>query len=542
MLEYEKKLKGAFFTSSDVSQYLTERLIENNSQKILEPSFGDGSFINALIDHYYKMGWGVRIKNNLYAVEIRESAISQYKNNPFLDSEKILSGDFLGIKPFPVDVVIGNPPYVGLNKIPVHERERAQRLLSSHGFRMQSNGSLWFPFIMHACAFLNNNGAMAFVLPFEVTYVRYSKQLWKYLSQHFSELTVIRVFEDIFPDVDVETVLFIARGFGGSTNSVNYEIYGSRLHLFYGMTSKNVKVAIESILNGDRPFVSSLLDTNHLKVIEKLRTTGFIKPIKSFCKFNIGYVSADQVYFHPTDKVIQSFGISDSELIPSIPNAKTLKRDIGLEIKPNQIRTRLFFPRTAKPSHLYIKYGEDLQVHKKFKCRQRKPWYITPITEIPDVILTVFGDKPRMYINSGQYLASNSLLCGFIKPNTFSAHKVALSWYNSLTLLSIELKVHSLGGGVLVFIPGETDAVEVLDPASLTNIDPCFSVKIDHLLKNSSLEDAYIIGDEYILRNVGISQSEILLIQEAVQILQKWRNSKLRKNILSAIPQTQYSE
>ena len=531
MLEYEKKLKGAFFTSGDVSHYLTDRVIENKNQKILEPSFGDGSFINAIIDHYIELGWKENLKNNLHAVEIRESAISQFTINPLLDSEKFISGDFISVEPFPVDIVIGNPPYIGLNKIPALEQERAQSLLSLHNFNMQSSGSLWFPFIMHSCAFLKNGGTLAFVLPFEVTYVRYSKQLWKYLSQHFSELTIIRVFEDIFPDVDVETVLLVAKGFGGSTNFVNYEIYDSRIHLFNGMMSKNVNISVESILNGERPFVSNLLDSSHLKVINKLRSKGYTKPISDFCKFKIGYVSADQTYFHPTDKDIKSFNISDKDLIPSIANAKVLKKEIGLEIKSKQVETRFFYPKTANASHPYIKHGEKLEVHKRFKCRQRKPWYITPSIETPEIILTVFGDKPRMYVNSGNYLASNSLLCGFLKQKTVSPKQVALSWYNSLTLLSIELKVHSLGGGVLVFIPGETDGVEVLDPAKLTSVDSSFFAEINCLLKNSSLDDAYLLGDIYSLRTIGLSLNEILLIQEAVQILRRWRNSRLRKKI-----------
>jgi hypothetical protein len=112
-----------------------------------------------------------------------------------------------------------------------------------------------------------------------------------------------------------------------------------------------------------------------------------------------------------------------------------------------------------------------------------------------------------------------------------SQKQVALSWYNSLTLLSIEMKVHSLGGGVLVFIPGETDKVEVLDPAKLNNVDDSFFAEIDCLLKSSSLDDAYLLGDIYSLRTIGLSQNEILLIQEAVQILRKWRNSRLRKNL-----------
>lgn len=531
MLEYEKKLKGAFFTSGDVSHYLSDRVIERKTQTILEPSFGDGSFIDAIIDRYIELGWKEHLKKNLYAVEIRESAISQYANNPFLDSEKFISSDFIAVEPFPVDIVIGNPPYVGLNKIPASEQERAQRLLSLHGFNMQSSGSLWFPFIMHSCAFLKNGGSLAFVLPFEVTYVRYSKQLWKYLSRHFSELTIIRVFEDIFPDVDVETILLVAKGYGGSTNFVNYEIYDTRIHLFNGMMSKNVSISIESILDGERPFVSNLLDTSHLRVINKLRSNGYIKPISDFCKFKIGYVSADQTYFHPTAKDIKSFGISDKDLIPSVANAKILKKDTGLEVKSKQIETRLFYPKLSRSDHPYIKHGEKLEVHKRFKCRQRKPWYITPGIETPDIILTVFGDKPRLYINSGSYLASNSLLCGFLKPKTASQKQVALSWYNSLTLLSIEMKVHSLGGGVLVFIPGETDRVEVLDPVKLNNVDESFFTEIDYLLKNSPLDDAYLLGDIYSLRTIGLSQNEISLIQEAVQILRKWRNSRLRKNL-----------
>jgi hypothetical protein len=52
MLEYDKKQQGAFFTSGDIAHYLTRRVIENENQEILEPSFGDGSFVDAIIDLY----------------------------------------------------------------------------------------------------------------------------------------------------------------------------------------------------------------------------------------------------------------------------------------------------------------------------------------------------------------------------------------------------------------------------------------------------------------------------------------------------------
>lgn len=534
MLDLEKKLKGAFFTSGDISNYLVNRVVLDANQKILEPSFGDGSFVSAIVQKYNEF-WSInKLKENFYGVEIRQDSLSKFIDTSLFDSKKIVFGDFLSVEPFPVDVVIGNPPYVGLNKLPSNEQKRAQKLISLHGFNMQSNGSLWFPFVLHACAFLKQGGCVAFVLPFEVTYVRYAKQLWKFLSKHFSEISIVRVYEDVFPDVDVETVFLIAKGYGGSTNFVNYELYSSKVKLLNGMIDKESSISIESILAGDRPFVLNLLSDSHLNVLKKLRANGLLKSITDFCKFKIGYVSADQEYFHPSSNQIEEFGLSGEDLLPAIANAKILKNEnIGLSINPKQVKTKLFYPQKiiTPASKKYIKHGENIGVNQRFKCRQRHPWFITPSIETPHIILTVFGDKPRMYINKGKYIASNSLLCGFIQNKSVDLDTFVASWYNSLTLLSIELKIHSLGGGVLVFIPGEADALEIIDPNALVSINKNFYKELDEALKNGELEKAYSLGDKYILESIGLSKEEICLMTDAVKMLRKWRNSRLRKNL-----------
>lgn len=534
MLESEKKTNGSFYTSDDVADYLTNRVIRGVDKKILEPSFGDGSFINAIIKYFTKHNAKNKIKENFYGVEIQENAIDKYKNNPLFDEKKILISDFIAVEPFPVDVVIGNPPYISLNKLPTDERQRAQHLIYLYGFKMQSSGSLWFPFILHSCAFLKKGGTIAFVLPFEVTYVRYAKQLWKFLGEHFEELTIIRVFEDMFPDVDVETVLLVAKGYGESTNFANYEIYSDKASLFNKKALKLNSVAIESTLNGDRPFVANLLNQEHLNIIYKLRSKGIIKPINRTCKFKIGYVCADSKYFHPTDEVVRDFEISEDELLPAIANARLLKRNVGLSIEKGQVITKLFYPNNENLSAetmKYIDYGEIIEVNRRYKCRQRTPWYITPGIEVPDIILNVFVDKPRLYINNGRYIASNSLLCGFIQDEQINSRQLAASWYNTLTLLSIELKVHSLGGGVLVFIPGETDSIEVIDPHILGDLDKNFYAEIDCLLRNGELEKAYLIGDTHIQQKIGLSKKEVESLRNAVVFLRKWRNAKLRKTL-----------
>ena len=63
-------------------------------------------------------------------------------------------------------------------------------------------------------------------------------------------------------------------------------------------------------------------------------------------------------------------------------------------------------------------------------------------------------------------------------------------WYNSLTLLSIELNVHSLGGGVLVLIPGETDRIEVVNAISQEEAGSVFR-ELDDCIKERGLQAAY---------------------------------------------------
>jgi len=534
MLEREKKSNGAFYTSEEIARYLVRRVIAGTNQTILEPSFGEGSFIDAIVAHYTTHNAVHSLKEQLYGVEIQESVINEYAQHPLLDRANIILGDFLALEPFPVDLVIGNPPYVGLNRLRVDARRRAKHLLQLHGFKMQSSGSLWFPFVLHSCAFLVRGGTIAFVLPFEVTYVRYAQQLWRFLSEHFEELVIVRVFEDMFPEVDVETVLLIARGYGGSTNFVNYELYFDKASLFENRLLRHSLVSVEPIVNGDRPFVSNLLDRSTLNIIYKLRSKGIVQPISRFCKFKIGYVSADKDYFHPTTEVADKFGLLGQELLPAVANAKALKGYTGLSIEAGSVDTRLFYPAKGNLSagaQRYVEYGESVKVDRRYKCRKRTPWYITPGIEVPDVILTVFGDKPRLYINEGHYIASNSLLCGFMQDKSVSTIQVAASWYNTLTLLSIELRVHSLGGGVLVFIPGEADAIEVIDPRLLHDLDDGFSIEMNNLLTKGRLEEAYLFGDSYMQEITLLTNQEMKLLREAVKSLRKWRNAKLRKQL-----------
>jgi hypothetical protein len=204
---------------------------------------------------------------------------------------------------------------------------------------------------------------------------------------------------------------------------------------------------------------------------------------------------------------------------------------IGLAVYDGQCNSQLYLPERVTPEdEAYIAFGEAQGVNNKYKCQQRKPWYITPGVEVPDLILSVFGDVPKMIINRGKYSITNSLLNISLKSGV-SSKELICRWYNSLTLLSIELNVHSLGGGSLVMIPGEADALKIVSSLPIDKIEPVFNA-LDKCVLQKGVQAAYRLGDELVLKQIlGLSASQILTIQNAVEALRKWRLPKGRRDL-----------
>ncbi len=523
-----QKLTGSFYTESKVAESVVNWAIRNKNDHVIEPSFGNGIFIDKSFKRFGTLGAS---KPLITAVEIQADVANYVRCRYPAEMLDVRTADFLSLNfDDQFDVVLGNPPYVSIRNVPLEQRETAQQVISCNKVQCPNNGSLWFPFILKAITALKKNGRLAFVLPFEITYARYAFGMLKILAKSFSELTICRIYEDFFPNVDVETVLLFADGKGGETDYINYEIYNTIDDLLLKQAFQQERIALEDILDRKKPFISAVLSAPQEQILERLREKKHIRPILESCKFKIGYVSADKKYFHPKHDVVAQFLLPDENLLPTILNAKEVNggTGIGIEVNKGECTSRLYIPRTiSEGDRLYIKSGEMLGVQKRYKCRLRKPWYITPNIEIPDVILSVFGDKPKMIANKGNYVVSNSLLGGYL--NNTTTEQLLCRWYNSLTLLSIELNVHSLGGGSFVVIPGEADRLEIIADIPRDKVPGIFS-QLNNSAIESGIEATYTLGDELVLKGIfDFSNKDIISIREAIEKLRSWRNPVYRR-------------
>lgn len=523
------RLTGSYYTSQRIANYMVEWALRNQSDSLLEPSFGDGVFLDAAFDRFSALG---NNKPIVIGVELQPTVFSKYADSA--------PASFIGrCKNFmeysseaTVSAVVGNPPYVSLRNLKEEDRAKAIDRMADYKIKMLSSGSLWMPFTIHASNMLAPNGRLAFVLPFEITYVKYAYPLWTYLGNNFGSIKVVRIHEDFFPDVDVETVLLFADQYGASTHSIDFEIYDSVDDLFADSKSLKSKIAILDITHRKKPFSFSMLNENQRNMIGMLRKEKTIVPLIDLCKFNIGYVCADKDYFHPNKETCKRYKLPPASLLPCISNGKEINggTGIGAVVGPDKQLNNLFFPKDITPADKrYIEHGVETGVNLRYKCQQRKPWYITPSIEIPDLILTVFGDAPKLVVNEGKYAVSNSLLAGYIKSD-ITAEQLVCMWYNSLTLLSIELNVHSLGGGVLVLIPGETDKLEIVNTIPKERAKSVFK-EIDSCIKEKGLQAAYKLGDELVLSKIyKLSDWQIQQIRDSVSTLRYWRLPNDRRN------------
>jgi phospholipid N-methyltransferase len=569
MAENRKKQTGSFYTESKIAQWLVKWAIRNSGDSVLEPSFGDGVFIEQAFARFRALE---NHSPHITAVEIQNDVFERIKQKFTGKNLDAYAADFLSLDVSQqFDVVIGNPPYIGIKKLPQHQKLYARQIIDKYEIHCPNNGSLWFPFVLHATDALKINGRLGFVMPFEITYVRYANGLWKMLSKQYSNISLCRIYEDFFPNVDVETVLLLAEGKGGCTTYINYQIYNKIDDLLSGNITHTVRIPVSEIGAASKPFVYSLLTKKQQELISRFRHEKIIVPVADICKFKIGYVCADKKYFHPNSDTRNHYCLPPGNFLPAILNAKELNdgTGIGAEADRRQCENKLYLPQNiTKGDKIYIQSGEMLGVHQKYKCRIRNPWYITPNVEIPDVILSVFGEIPKLVVNKGKYAVSNSLLCGtllneavpklqfleqqpiktaVLQPvgrktaracskitdlgtgSNITSEEFVCRWYNSLTLLSLEINVHSLGGGSFVIIPGEADSLDIINTIPKKQITQIYK-KFDESLKTHGVEETYKLGDIIVLKEImNITDETLSIIYKALAALKSWRNPSNRR-------------
>lgn len=462
-----RKLLGQFFTPAEVASTLTGWVIEKSSDRLLDPSCGDGRFLAC-----HKRSVGVEFDAD-HGVEAKLRA-------PWA---LIHTGDFFhwaAETKERFEAVAGNPPFIRYQTFGKEVRSRSLAAASMMGAHFSKLTSSWAPFIIVAAGLLKPGGRMGFVVPAELGHAGYAKELVPALCRHFEEVRIIAYKEKLFPKLSEDCWLLVCRKFGGRTKSLRLttrDCFKPLKHL--PAVTREVSLAQWEAAGGRlRPF---LLTSHQTGLYFSLLQDPKVLRHGDLATASIGYVTGGNDFFHmrPSDAARHGIpreffkvAVRKGVQLPSRRITKAVVEgwiDQDLPVLLLDLKGRDLLPNSVRR---YLDGPAGQQVRKAYKCRARKPWYGVPDVKAPDAFLPVMsGRSTGIVSNDFGCVGTNSVHTVTMK-NGESVETLLSGWSSPLARLGTELEGHSLGGGMLKLEPGEAARVPIpVEPLPLSVAD-----------------------------------------------------------------------
>ena len=297
----------------DLIGYTADKDLSNTI--ILEPSCGEGEFIveiaRRLMDSARQFGFDAQaaLLNCVYGYDIVEEKIQRCRqrlSDMGLDpaDSHICVGDFLSTRVPEVDLVVGNPPYVRYENIPVGQLGYIKRTFPTFHYR----ADLYIPFFEKTLRLLKPGGRHCFICANRWLKNEYGRKLRRLVARCFRLETVINLER---ADAFQEDVLAYHAITLFSNNKSNPTFGYAEVEKVAELTNLTLS---ERTTPGDDDWTGVFMAADHIQLytIEEL---GF--------KIGIGVATgADSIFISS-----ELPGLVESELLLPALNAKDLRGD-----------------------------------------------------------------------------------------------------------------------------------------------------------------------------------------------------------------------
>jgi adenine-specific DNA methylase len=538
--ESAQKLRGGYYTPPDLAEFLVRWVNEIAPRHILEPSCGNGVFFTAM----QTMGRWQRSEIVAFELDRNEASKARRTLAAAAIRGTVKDEDFLGWaaariakKDQTFDAVIGNPPFVRYQYLPPKFQDRSARVfaLLDCGFTKHTNA--WVPFVLASLALLRPGGRLAMVVPAEIIHVMHAQSLRAYLGRECRRLAIVDPEELWFADTLQGAVLLLAeKRRDRADQAKGVGIYPVHDREFLARSPAEV-FAAPSLINGktaEGKWTRALLDSRARSLLDALEQETHVHRFADVATVDVGIVTGANNFFLVDDETVERFKLrrwahpmfGRSEHCPGIIYDRAQHR---ANAKAGHPTSFLWLDEDAErdPSvRAYIRSGEREELHTRYKCRIRKPWYTVPSVYATEIgMLKRSHHMPRLILNrAGAYTTDTAYR---IRSRVDTGHLVG-SFINPLTALSAELEGRHYGGGVLELVPSEIE--RVLIPLASIKLDV---TALDAAVRSGPMDDLVEANGATILGSLGLSKADVHLLMSSWA---KLRNRRQRTNSLSLTP------
>jgi adenine-specific DNA methylase len=543
------KLRGGYYTSSAVADWLCAWAIRSPKDRVLEPSCGDGAFLEAAAKRFTELGAGTpAIARQLTGIEIIAAEADQARNRLLSTLKQravdvVSTGDFFGwwreSEQPAFDVVIGNPPFIRYQTFPEPHRSLAMALMVEQGLSPNRLTNIWVPFVVAAVASLRPGGRLALVLPAELLQVTYASQLRSFLTDRFERIDIVACNELFFERAELVVVLLLADGVRSATLEDSLcRVTMTEARTVDEVTSRAPSIVLadaqpKTIRHDNEKWLKYFLSAHEITFMRALRDSGVTANLSAHASVDVGVVTGKNEFFVLTSAQVDELGL-DGFTSPLVSRSSHLKgARVGkadwnaMSAAGDRVHLLHLNRGAAKPTAAlakYIRFGEGNEFHKGYKCSIRDPWYAVPSVWTPDGFLfRQIYDFPRVVLNQAGATSTDTihrLTCKSDKPD-----RVIANTYTWLTAASAEIEGRSYGGGVLELEP--TEAERLLMPATLNGAMPLS--ECDRLTRAGRLDDVLEENARIVLReHMGLSEGDCLILRGIWTKMRDRRNARKR--------------
>ncbi|MEB7660080.1 class I SAM-dependent methyltransferase [Staphylococcus xylosus] len=536
-LQNDDKLRGGYYTPSKITEFMTDWLNYNdNVNRILEPSAGDGQFVKKIVEN--------KKKYEVTCVEIVPEEAEKIKQIRSSKSKiRVINEDFYkyyeefkNSNTNKFDAVIGNPPYIRYQYLTSEQREFQSDILKSNGLKPNKLINAWVAFTIASLELIREGGKFAFVLPTDILQVTYAKQLRSYLLNKLSNITIVTFNELVFEGIQQDVVLIL----GTKSSFLQLDNLDTGLKI---VNIDNVKSLKQEIL--DKPFTTIkmynidkwtrfYLDDIERNYYDKYFTKKMIN-FNSIAKTEVGITTGNNKFFVISDSIKQKYNLCNY-VIPILGRSIEIfgntynHSDLEKNIKAEKKTWLLNFNNKELNSHAraYIDLGEKSNENLGYKLNLRDNWYEVPSIWVPDAfILRRIGKIPRFVLNNNNSTSTDTFhRVKFV--DSYYKNLISIFFYSSATLLSLELEGRVFGGGALEILPGDMKNLlfpKITKELSLEKLSE-LNQKLDDKIRNGENWDQVIKWvDKLVIEHSEFDEIEM---EKNYNMWKKINNKRLR--------------
>lgn len=513
----EKKKLGQVYTPLNIIHKMLSQLFEikklDKETKILDPSCGGGYF---LIEAFIAIKNALRetevddkyiIENMLYGIDIDVFSIFMTKAGILFASSciddvnfNIFNQDYLtdSLKLDKLDIIIGNPPYVG-HKNSSGEYKKA--LYERYSDVFYDKADISYCFFKKSQELLKTDGVISFITSRYFMEALYADRMRAYLQSSFNIISLIDFSGDtVFKDAMVSPAMITLSNKGGNKNTFSYVKYNDNI-----VADKfNYK---QDKLQHTGWIILKDEDEQLFNRIDSISNT----LIQDVCTIKQGIITGLDKAFIVDEHTAKNYNIEGNLLKKWIKNSNITKSGIKYNnlylIYTNIIDCEQNYPNAIK----YLSQYKDRLQNRRECVKGYRRWYelqwgrVHSDFENPKVVFPYKSKHNNFYYDENKYFCSADV---YFMNNV--SRKIPLNFFLSYLNSDIfefyfKCRAKKVGTGIYEYYPNKLNTSKIFLPQEngQQNISYLGKISIDIFLKkvfNITEEEVNNIIYKYVIK------------------------------------------